>query len=204
MPLPTLQKLEISQPQPATMRLQAMEMQDRMKRTGLSEQGLELERQKFEYNKNTQNILRHIQAYDIAFKNANNQEEFNKIMNDFGYDTDVKFNGRQIKDMKVLGADGKIYMMDGPRDIISDAVDAVSKDPKWLNNPQTSQYLKQNGVIIRPVEDASTSTKQGTMAGFDPKTNYPVDTNGNYMSGPLKGQPYDYTHGQLINKTESS
>ena len=44
MPLPTLQQFNAPLYQPATMKLQGMKMQDQLKRTGLAEQGLEIER----------------------------------------------------------------------------------------------------------------------------------------------------------------
>jgi len=58
MPLPTLQTLNIAQPQPATMKLQAMQMQDKTKRTdlygkqvGISRDRFGLEKETLEFNK---------------------------------------------------------------------------------------------------------------------------------------------------------
>ena len=53
MPLPTLQQFNAPLYQPATMKLQGMKMQDQLKRTGLAEQGLEIEREGLGVRKET-------------------------------------------------------------------------------------------------------------------------------------------------------
>lgn len=159
MPLPTLQQFQAPSPQPATMRLQAMGMQDQMKRTDIAQQGLE-------ETKNNNAAITLFKGYDFAFKNAKSEDEFKQIVKETtGRDTNIKFSGPQkenIEGLEVLGSDGRTYKMYGPKEVVFDSVNAIANDPSWLTDPQKRQqtmaYLKQNGVTAVPVEAAKDST----------------------------------------------
>ena len=63
-PIPNLNQLQINPPQPATMRMQGMQMQNQLsqlgmqkERLGIQREGMDLEREGFEFNKMKQNLM---------------------------------------------------------------------------------------------------------------------------------------------------
>jgi len=63
-PIPNLQQLQINPPQPATMRMQGMQMQNQLEQLGIAKdrnaiarEGMDLEREGFEFNKMKQNLM---------------------------------------------------------------------------------------------------------------------------------------------------
>lgn len=148
--MPTLDKLQIAQPQPATMRLQAMKMGDQLKRTNLYERGLDLQEQTLDYNKQKAQVDAYLRqtkqiadAINVASSKGTSKAEKERIYKASvaGIPTAPKLEFDEILGTtKITLNDGTV--IEGPEDKVRKFSTHIGNDPMSVAGENKNKALQ--------------------------------------------------------------
>lgn len=87
-----------------------------------------------------------IKGIDYALKVGGSSAQMGKAYEEIVGEKASFEIGADEKSVSVILSDG--YKLSGPRDVVSEGVEAMAKNPEYIKNPKTWRYLVSNGVTI--------------------------------------------------------
>jgi len=200
---PDLDKLRISQPQPASAILRGMEFQNRSRRTDIAEdrnaimrEGQDLRKQGLELEKKNSEARIESNAILAGFRGATAEQQ-NELYKAAGGKAEIEWVGEKIQ---MTYPDGLVVL--GPQKYMEEYAQKVSEDPNWSTNPERARHMRA-WAVARGISFGETPTEKPDKPVYDMKTIYGPEGKTKQVS-IQKGTNYTPPEGWTLTKPSTA